>query len=157
MPDPGAYHSSCCRSLSVQIVTRGTRHAVEQRHMPAYPCRILLATLGRLRDHLEHTAGFVTQLMGFHKNVERRIAAAVPKQRQTLLLSATVLEEVQQICHIALKSDREFINTVQEGSEETHSQVLFCTMAMVTTLAADLLGKLHLNAHEIHSRKPQSY
>ncbi|GMH28939.1 hypothetical protein Nepgr_030782 [Nepenthes gracilis] len=126
--------------------------------MPAYPCQILLATPGRLRDHLEHTAGFVTRLTGFCKDVERRIAATVPKQRQSLLLSAIVLEEVQQICHIALKSDREFINTMQEGSEETHSQVLlFCTIVMATTLVADPPSKLHLNAYEIHSRNSQSY
>ena len=31
--------------------------------------------------------------------------------------------QVRQICHIALRRDHEFINTVQEGSEETHSQV----------------------------------
>lgn len=34
--------------------------------------------------------------------------------------------KVRQICHIALKRDHEFINTVQEGSEETHSQVRPC-------------------------------
>lgn len=31
--------------------------------------------------------------------------------------------QVRQICHIALKRDHEFINTVEEGSEETHAQV----------------------------------
>ena len=90
--------------------------------------------------------------MGFHKDIER-IIAAVPKQRQTLFFSATVPEEVSffipsvywilmfhkfeeilklligvkvhQICHIALRRDREFINTVEEGTEETHSQVDF--------------------------------
>ncbi|KAI8020670.1 DEAD-box ATP-dependent RNA helicase 31 [Camellia lanceoleosa] len=53
----------------------------------------------------------------------KSLPAAVPKQRQTLLFSATVPEEVRQICHIALKRDHEFIDTVGEGSEETHSQV----------------------------------
>lgn len=33
--------------------------------------------------------------------------------------------KVRQICHIALKRDHEFINTVEEGSEETHAQVCF--------------------------------
>lgn len=32
--------------------------------------------------------------------------------------------KVRQICHIALRRDHEFINTVQEGSEETHAQVI---------------------------------
>ncbi|KAJ4957295.1 hypothetical protein NE237_014078 [Protea cynaroides] len=125
-------------SIGVQVVIGGTRLAVEQKRMQANPCQVLVATPGRLRDHTENTAGFATRLMGvkvlvldeadhlldmgFRKDIER-IIAAVPKQRQTLLFSATVPEEVRQICHIALKRDHEFINTVEDGSEETHSQV----------------------------------
>jgi superfamily II DNA/RNA helicase len=71
--------------------------------------QILVATPGRLRDHIENTPGFATRLMGvkvlvldeadhlldmgFRKEIEK-IIAAVPKQRQTLLFSATVPEEV---------------------------------------------------------------
>uniref|UniRef100_A0A2P2KAM1 ATP-dependent RNA helicase n=1 Tax=Rhizophora mucronata TaxID=61149 RepID=A0A2P2KAM1_RHIMU len=125
-------------SIGVQVVMGGTRLALEQKRMQANPCQVLVATPGRLRDHMENTAGFATRLMGvkvlvldeadhlldmgFRKDIEK-IVAAVPKQRQTLLFSATVPEEVRQICHIALKRDHEFINTVQEGTEETHSQV----------------------------------
>ncbi|XP_057981426.1 DEAD-box ATP-dependent RNA helicase 31-like [Malania oleifera] len=125
-------------SIGVQVVIGGTRLALEQKRMQANPCQILVATPGRLRDHIENTAGFATRLMGvkvlvldeadhlldmgFRKDIEK-IISAVPKQRQTLLFSATVPEEVRQICYIALKRDHEFINTVQEGSEETHSQV----------------------------------
>ncbi|KAK4379207.1 hypothetical protein RND71_001069 [Anisodus tanguticus] len=125
-------------SIGVQVVIGGTRLALEQKRMQANPCQILVATPGRLRDHVENTAGFATRLMGvkvlvldeadhlldmgFRKEIER-IIAAIPKQRQTLLFSATVPPEVRQICHIALKRDHEFINTVEEGSEETHAQV----------------------------------
>lgn len=68
-----------------------------------------MATPGRLRDHVENTAGFATRLMGvkvlvldeadhlldmgFRKEIER-IISAIPKQRQTLLFSATVPPEV---------------------------------------------------------------
>ncbi|KAG5565992.1 hypothetical protein RHGRI_001802 [Rhododendron griersonianum] len=125
-------------SLGVQVVIGGTRLALEQKRMQANPCQILVATPGRLKDHIENTAGFATRLMGvkvlvldeadhlldmgFRRDIEK-IIDAVPKQRQTLLFSATVPEEVKQICHIALKRDHEFINTVEEGSEQTHSQV----------------------------------
>nr|GEV30645.1 DEAD-box ATP-dependent RNA helicase 31-like [Tanacetum cinerariifolium] len=128
------YHTS----LGVQVVIGGTRLALEQKRMQASPCQILVATPGRLKDHIENTAGFATRLMGvkvlvldeadhlldmgFRKDIEK-IVAAVPKQRQTLLFSATVPPEVRQICHIALKRDHEYINTVREGSEETHTQV----------------------------------
>ncbi|KAL7239059.1 hypothetical protein ACSBR2_005037 [Camellia fascicularis] len=125
-------------SIGVQVVIGGTRLPQEQKRLQANPCQILVATPGRLKDHIENTAGFATRLMGvkvlvldeadhlldmgFRKDIEK-IIAAVPKQRQTLLFSATVPEEVRQICHIALKRDHEFIDTVGEGSEETHSQV----------------------------------
>jgi ATP-dependent RNA helicase MSS116 len=33
--------------------------------------------------------------------------------------------KVRQICHAALKRDHEFINTVEEGTEDTHSKVGF--------------------------------
>ncbi|KAF5201124.1 Dead-box atp-dependent rna helicase [Thalictrum thalictroides] len=128
------YHSS----IGVQIVIGGVRLALEQKRLQANPCQILVATPGRLKDHIENTAGFATRLMGvkvlvldeadhlldmgFRKDIEK-IIAAVPKQRQTLLFSATVPEDVRQICHIALKRDHEFINTVEEGSEETHALV----------------------------------
>ncbi|KAJ0837373.1 putative RNA helicase [Helianthus annuus] len=125
-------------SIGVQVVIGGTRLGLEQKRMQASPCQILVATPGRLRDHIENTAGFATRLMGvkvlvldeadhlldmgFRKDIEK-IIAAVPKQRQTLLFSATVPPEVRQICHVALKRDHEYINTVREGSEETHTQV----------------------------------
>ncbi|CAL9107249.1 unnamed protein product [Musa textilis] len=125
-------------SIGVQAVIGGTRLTQEQRHLQANPCQILIATPGRLKDHIENTTGFVSRLngvkvlvldeadrlldMGFRKDIEK-IIATVPKQRQTLLFSATVPNEVHQICHIALKKDYKFISTVDEGSEETHSQV----------------------------------
>ncbi|PSS26284.1 DEAD-box ATP-dependent RNA helicase [Actinidia chinensis var. chinensis] len=125
-------------SISVQVVIGGTSLPQEQKRMQANPCQILVATPGRLRDHIENTAGFSTRLMGvkvlvldeadhlldmgFRKDIEK-IIAAVPKERQTLLFSATVPEEVRQICHMALKRDHEFIDIVGEGSEETHTQV----------------------------------
>jgi len=60
--------------------------------------------------------------MGFRRDIEKNIAAT-PKDRQTLLFSATVPEEVRQISHVAMGKDYRFINTVKEGDEETHSQV----------------------------------
>ncbi|VFQ73203.1 unnamed protein product [Cuscuta campestris] len=125
-------------TIGVQVVIGGTRLALEQKKMLANPCQILVATPGRLKDHIENTSGFATRLMGvkvlvldeadhlldmgFRKDIER-IIAALPKNRQTLLFSATVPQEVRHISHIALKRDHEFVNTVQEGSEETHAQV----------------------------------
>ncbi|KAE9615365.1 hypothetical protein Lal_00048183 [Lupinus albus] len=125
-------------TIGVQVVIGGTKLGLEQKRMQTKPCQILVATPGRLRDHVENTSGFATRLMGvkilvldeadhlldmgFRKDIEK-IIAATPKQRQTLMFSATVPEEVRQICHIALRRDHVYVNTVEAGSEETHSRV----------------------------------
>ncbi|EMS51658.1 DEAD-box ATP-dependent RNA helicase 31 [Triticum urartu] len=170
-------------SIGVQLVIGGTRMALEQKRMHTNPCQILVATPGRLKDHMENTPGFATRLMGvkflildeadrlldmgFRTDIER-IVAALPKQRQTLLFSATVPDEVRQVCHVAMKRDLEFVNTVQEGSEETHSQVkqmhlvapLDKQFSILYGLLTDHISEnvdYKLNVREIHSRKPQSY
>ncbi|KAH1130183.1 hypothetical protein J1N35_001561 [Gossypium stocksii] len=100
-------------------------------------CEIIVATPTRLSDHIDNTRGFEGRLrdvnvlvlheadcllaMRIRKDVEK-IIAAVPEQQQTLIFSATVPEEVHQFCHNALRKDHEFIDIVQESSEETRSQ-----------------------------------
>ncbi|XP_013616765.1 PREDICTED: DEAD-box ATP-dependent RNA helicase 25-like [Brassica oleracea var. oleracea] len=137
------YHSS----IGVDVVIGGKKLRSEQRRMQKHPCRILVATPGRLIDHIDNTPGFARRLrgvkvlvldeadhlldMGFRRDVER-IISAVPKKRQTFLFSATVPEEVRQICHVALKQDHEFVNCVQEGSDETHQKVT--QMYMIASL-----------------------
>ncbi|KAJ0231282.1 DEAD-box ATP-dependent RNA helicase 26 [Hirschfeldia incana] len=125
-------------TIGVQVVMGGTRLGLEQKRMQTNPCQILVATPGRLKDHIENTPGMATRLkgvkvlvldeadhlldMGFRKDIER-IISAVPKERQTFLFSATVPEEVRQMCLVALRRDHEFINCVHEGTGETHQQV----------------------------------
>ncbi|KAG2327014.1 hypothetical protein Bca52824_009742 [Brassica carinata] len=125
-------------TIGVQVVIGGTRLGLEQKRMQTNPCQILVATPGRLKDHIENTPGLATRLkgvkvlvldeadhlldMGFRKDIER-IISAVPKERQTFLFSATVPEEVRQMCLVALRRDHEFINCVHEGTGETHQQV----------------------------------
>ncbi|VVB13749.1 unnamed protein product [Arabis nemorensis] len=137
------YHSS----IGIQVVIGGTKLPTEQRRMQKAPCQILVATPGRLIDHIKNSSGFATRLMGvkvlvldeadqllamgFRKDIER-IIAAVPKKRQTFLFSATVPKEVRQICDIAMKPDHEFINCVQEGTDETHQKVT--QMFMIASL-----------------------
>jgi ATP-dependent RNA helicase MSS116 len=134
-------------SIGVQVVIGGTKLPTEQRRLQKSPCQILVATPGRLKDHIDNTSGFATRLMGvkvlvldeadhlldmgFRREIER-IIAAVPKQRQTFLFSATVSDEVRQICHVALKRDHEFVNCVQEGAGETHQKV--SQMYMIASL-----------------------
>lgn len=44
-----------------------------------------------------------------------------------------MIVKVRQVCHIAMKRDFEYINTVQEGSEDTHSQVIVYNFMIVIT------------------------
>lgn len=73
------------------------------------PLQIIVATPGRLLDHIENRSGFSMRLMGlkvlildeadrlldlgFRKDIEK-IVDCVPRQRQSLLFSATIPKEV---------------------------------------------------------------
>lgn len=73
------------------------------------PFQILVATPGRLLDHIENKSSFSARLMGlkllvldeadhlldlgFRKDIEK-IVDSLPRQRQTLLFSATIPKEV---------------------------------------------------------------
>eukprot|EP00252_Welwitschia_mirabilis_P017941 TRINITY_DN40064_c0_g1_i1.p1 TRINITY_DN40064_c0_g1~~TRINITY_DN40064_c0_g1_i1.p1 ORF type:complete len:650 (+),score=117.42 TRINITY_DN40064_c0_g1_i1:134-2083(+) len=128
------YHTN----IGTQVVIGGTSISTEQRRLQRDPCQILVSTPGRLLDHVQNTPGFSDRLksvkilvldeadrlldMGFRRDIER-IIRSVPKERQTLLFSATVPNEIQEVCQIALRRDHKFINTVTEGTEETHAKV----------------------------------
>jgi len=77
---------------------------------------LLIATPGRLLDHMERgnvTLSSISVLvldeadrmldMGFLPDV-RRILRAVPAERQTLLLSATIPQEIERLAHDTLRS-----------------------------------------------------
>lgn len=73
------------------------------------PLQILVATPGRLLDHIENKTGFSVRLMGlkmlvldeadhlldlgFRKDIEK-IVDCLPRQRQSMLFSATIPKEV---------------------------------------------------------------
>lgn len=73
------------------------------------PLQILVATPGRLLDHIDNKTGFSVRLMGlkmlvldeadhlldlgFKKDIEK-IVDCLPRQRQSMLFSATIPKEV---------------------------------------------------------------
>ncbi|KAG8044860.1 hypothetical protein GUJ93_ZPchr0008g12247 [Zizania palustris] len=124
------------RELANQVAVE----AKKLLNMQANPCQILVATPGRLKDHLETTLGFSTRL----------------KERQTLLFSATVPEEVCQISHIAMKKDYKFINTIKDGDEETHSQVSQMFMAAVHSVDANTQTKVKDAVRKVEMRSKES-
>jgi len=104
-------------------------------------CRVLVATPGRLNDHLENTEGFAARLsahlrvlvfdeadqlldMGFRPAIERLLAAisSTASTRQTLLFSATLPADVESIARIAMRPGYTFIDTIG-AQERTHQDV----------------------------------
>eukprot|EP00514_Thraustochytrium_sp_LLF1b_P011886 CAMPEP_0184545556 /NCGR_PEP_ID=MMETSP0199_2-20130426/4380_1 /TAXON_ID=1112570 /ORGANISM="Thraustochytrium sp., Strain LLF1b" /LENGTH=572 /DNA_ID=CAMNT_0026939863 /DNA_START=234 /DNA_END=1948 /DNA_ORIENTATION=- len=99
---------------------------------------ILVATPGRLNDHLQTTRGFVDKVsnlkflvldeadrlldMGFRPELER-ILGFLPRNRQTLLFSATFPDSLAGIVKFALREDHKLIDTVGEETTQTNEQV----------------------------------
>lgn len=144
--------------FQVKVLTGGFRVSKERETLQASLCQIVVATPGRLLDHLEKTDGFKQRLrklkllvldeadhvldMGFRKNVED-IILCLPSFRQTLLFSATIPKEIRSISKIALKDGHRFIDMVDLSSTETHGQVKQrCIVAPVENHLAVLYSAL---------------
>ncbi|XP_010255461.1 PREDICTED: probable DEAD-box ATP-dependent RNA helicase 48 [Nelumbo nucifera] len=124
--------------IGVQTLTGGTRFKDDLKRLESHPCQIIVATPGRLLDHIENKSGFSVRLMGlkmlildeadhlldlgFRKDIEK-IVDCVPRQRQSLLFSATIPKEVRRISQLVLKREHACIDTVGLGGTETHSKV----------------------------------
>eukprot|EP00040_Diaphanoeca_grandis_P029532 m.173207 g.173207 ORF g.173207 m.173207 type:complete len:633 (-) comp31717_c13_seq1:243-2141(-) len=81
-------------------------------------CNLLVATPGRLLDHLQHTQGFIFKNLqcliideadrilaqGFEDEM-RQIIKCLPKKRQTMLFSATQTRKVEDLARISLKNE----------------------------------------------------
>ncbi|XP_042391006.1 probable DEAD-box ATP-dependent RNA helicase 48 [Zingiber officinale] len=125
--------------IGVQTLIGGVRFKMDQKRLESNPCQIIVATPGRLLDHIENKSGFSIRLMGlkmlvldeadhlldlgFRKDIEK-IVDSVPRQRQSLLFSATIPKEVRRVSQLVLKRDHIFVDTVGLGGVETHEKVL---------------------------------
>nr|POF25355.1 putative dead-box atp-dependent rna helicase 48 [Quercus suber] len=101
------YHDGVC----VQTLVGGTRFKDDQKRLESDPCQIIVATPA---DHLLD--------LGFRKDMEK-IVDCLPRQRQSLLFSATVPKEVRRISQLILKREHAFIDTVGLGCVETPAKI----------------------------------
>ena len=130
--------------LKSQVVFGGTNIKSERSRMNSQRCDFLVATPGRLIDHFE-TSGLqprcqnlkvlvldeADQLleMGFKPSIDK-ILGFIPRQRQTLLFSATVPNQVKQIAANALRPGYAYVDCVGEEDSATNTQVTqWLTMA----------------------------
>ncbi|ESQ29045.1 hypothetical protein EUTSA_v10023287mg [Eutrema salsugineum] len=124
--------------IGVQTLIGGTRFKLDQQRLESDPCQILVATPGRLLDHIENKSNLTSRLMalklfivdeadllldlGFRRDVEK-IIDCLPRQRQSLLFSATIPKEVRRVSQLVLKRDHSYIDTIGLGCVETHDKV----------------------------------
>jgi ATP-dependent RNA helicase MSS116, mitochondrial len=129
-------------------------------------CDILVATPGRLLDHLSETEmqdqlGSLQTLvldeadrmldMGFLPDI-KKIIGHLPRKdlvpRQSMLFSATVAGQIQDVAHLILTQGYKFISTIPPGEANTHERVpqylvtvpamIDVAPAMIATIKAEL-------------------
>ncbi|ONI07018.1 hypothetical protein PRUPE_5G095400 [Prunus persica] len=124
--------------IGLQTLVGGTRFKEDQKRLESNPCQIIVATPGRLLDHIENKSGLSVRLMGlkmlildeaghlldlgFRKDIEK-IVDCLPRRRQSLLFTVTIPKEVRRISQLVLKKDHAFVDTVGLGCVETHDKV----------------------------------
>ena len=100
---------------------------------------VMVATPGRLIEHLHTTSGFAARLAGievlildecdmlldggFQRDIEE-IISALPAGRQTLCFSATVPEKMLAVLGLALRPDHVVVDCVGEVTADAHSQIV---------------------------------
>ena len=117
--------------VGAQVVYGGTKIDKDIKSLRANRCDVLVATPGRLIDHLENgdlarrLEGCHTLVldeadrlldMGFKRDVDR-ILGYVPANRQTLLFSATVSAEIEAVASRSLRPGYRYVDCV--GEEDT--------------------------------------
>ncbi|KAJ6515536.1 P-loop containing nucleoside triphosphate hydrolase protein [Mycena sanguinolenta] len=128
--------------FKVEHAIGGTNMNASSKRIMENPPRILIATPGRLVDHLENTHGFVHLFsdlrvivydeadrlldQGFRKELDKILSYLPDKtkvKRQALLFSATVSQEIKVVAKGALAANYKFISTLREDEINTHEHV----------------------------------
>ncbi|CAH0477395.1 unnamed protein product [Peronospora belbahrii] len=120
---------------------------------------MLVCTPGRLQAHLEDNSGRIRQKlnnlqvlvldeadrlldMGFRPEI-MRIINHLPKERQTLLFSATLPAATEELKNVALRDDYRFVDTIEGDDQQTNSQAVqeyvVCDLQDVIPVVEDVL------------------
>ncbi|KAK0207047.1 P-loop containing nucleoside triphosphate hydrolase protein [Desarmillaria ectypa] len=143
--------------LKVFTVYGGNNPRAELAKFNRQGCDILVATPGRLADHLENH-GFHRHLsdlkvyildevdrlldVGFKPQLDQ-IQKYLPKTpRQSLHFSATISKDVQQVAKSLLREGFKFVNTIHEDERPTHEHVE--QSHIITPFSQHLPTLLHL-------------
>lgn len=117
--------------LRMGVIVGGVAYFHQERLL-SKPCDILVATPGRLMDHIQRGRIDFSRLemlildeadrmldMGFIDDI-KSIVAKTPENRQTLLFSATLEGEVEEIAHTMLKNPQKI---QVSGVKEKHASI----------------------------------
>ena len=119
-------------SQTYGIVMGGANRRAEAEKL-AKGINLLIATPGRLLDHLQNTQGFVWKNIktlvcdeadrilevGFEDELREIIKILPKEERQTLLFSATQTQKISDLARISLKPGPLYINVDQEKEHST--------------------------------------
>lgn len=141
-----------------------------QRQMIRNNPRILIATPGRLNDHLEHRTVSLKEVnvlvldeadrmldMGFKPQIDK-ILAHVPKERQTMLFSATMPKEILALASSQMKLPLHVEVAPAGTAAETVHQELFIVrkedkLALLSTLLKEHNGSVLVFSRTKHGAK----
>ena len=151
-----------------QVVFGGTNIGTDKKRLRENRCDFLVATPGRLIDHLENEGlrermsnlrvlvlDEADQLleMGFRPSIEK-ILSYLPRNRQTLLFSATVPDAVKQIAANAMSDNHVYIDCVGDEATATNLQVAqWLTVADTKDHLPLLLQVIEAHAREVPNHK----
>jgi ATP-dependent RNA helicase DDX18/HAS1 len=97
---------------------------------------LVVATPGRLLDHLQNTRGFIVRNLaaliideadrilevGFEEEMNQ-IMRKLPKERQTMLFSATQTKKVEDLARVSFKNKPVFVGVAQDDAVSTVSRL----------------------------------
>ncbi|OWZ23565.1 DEAD/DEAH box RNA helicase [Phytophthora megakarya] len=149
------------QDINVACFVGGANIKKDERSLTSSaPIDILVATPGRLCDHLKQNTGRIADRlgkssvlildeadrlldMGFRPDV-MRIIGFLPKQRQTLLFSATLPASTEELKQVALRKDYSFVDTIDENEADTNVQTeqeyVVCKMEEVIPMMEHVLN-----------------
>ncbi|KAF3917601.1 hypothetical protein AA313_de0205052 [Arthrobotrys entomopaga] len=123
--------------LQVSCMVGGTGKAWSLRDFHSRGCNILIGTPGRLKDVLSDPATGVKadkietlifdeadslMDMGFERDIAA-IKSFLPKEKQTLMFSATMPDKVRDLIGDTMRRGFKYINTIDPKAAETHTKV----------------------------------
>jgi ATP-dependent RNA helicase DDX18/HAS1 len=177
------------------VVMGGAKKSTEA-NMLKKGINLLVATPGRLLDHLENTDGFVFHNLkmliideadailkiGFEEEMNK-ILKLLPKDRQTVLFSATQTKKVEDLCRVSLrdpymveianKLDAPTVSRVEQGFVKIESDMkfrllftflrknlnkkvmVFMSSCMAVKFYSDLLNYVDIPVKDIHGKQNQ--